>query len=135
MPALYFSRGRQTKALGCAFMCFQFRHNCSLKRFSIFDLRLPISVFGFDTRTMARLSLLAPASLALRGRLLAPAFCLLLTAFWFLVPSRSKDCEQLIAFHARRDFNFAYIFQVMLELRQDAGAELAVRHLAAAKPD
>src|SRR5437870_8536872 len=102
MPALYFPRGRQTKALGCAFMCFQFRHNCPLIRFSIFDLRLPISVFGFDTLTMARLSLLAPASLALqgrllalRGRLLAPAFCLLLTAFCFLVPSRSKDCEQL----------------------------------------
>src|SRR6266567_2065678 len=84
---------------------------------------------------MAKRSLLRPACLALRCRLLAPAFCLLLTAFWFLVPSRSKDGEQLIAFHARRDFNFTYIFQIMLELRQDAGAELAVRHLAAAKPD
>ena len=49
--------------------------------------------------------------------------------------TRLKDCEQLISFHAGRDFNFSDIIEVMRQLFQDAGAQFSMRHFASAEPD
>ena len=52
-----------------------------------------------------------------------------------LVSLRSEDDEHLIPFHSRPCFDFADVRKIPLQSLEDARAELAVRHLASAKPD
>ena len=55
--------------------------------------------------------------------------------FRTLVSLRSQDDEHLVPFHSRPRFNFADVDQILFEFLQNARAQLAMRHLASAKPD
>jgi len=52
-----------------------------------------------------------------------------------LVSLGSENDEHLVPFHSRPRFDFADVRQVSLQSLENARAELAVRHLASAKPD
>ena len=52
-----------------------------------------------------------------------------------LVSLGSQDDEHLVPFHARSRFHFAHVDQVFLQFFEDARAQLAMGHFAAAKPD
>src|ERR1041385_4543105 len=47
----------------------------------------------------------------------------------------SKDDEHLVPFHPGPRFNFANVYEVLLQFLQYARTKFAVRHLATAKPN
>src|SRR5438128_446944 len=64
-----------------------------------------------------------------------PAVCLLLSAFCFLMPLGPKNRKHLVAFHAWPHFDFTKVFQVFLQLLQNASAQFSVGHLSSPKPN
>ena len=55
--------------------------------------------------------------------------------FSALISLRHKDRKHLIAFHARPDLGITDVGEILFELFEDSRAQLAVGHLAPAKPD